>query len=104
MRRAVICLVTLCVFGFVGFSSASAADDASTVELPAALKALEVKDTQVLTKEQAQEVRGEGLFWVGGGVFVHNYVAYGVVYHESYEPVSVRILLTPYQFGIRVSR
>lgn len=104
MRRAAICLVTVCVFGFVGFSGASAADNAATEELPAALKALEVPSTQVLTEQQAQEVRGEGLFWVGGGVFVHNYVAYGVVYHESYRPVTVRILLTPYQFGIKVSR
>lgn len=103
MRRAAICLVTLCVFGFVGFSGASAADDAATEELPAALKALEVDDTQILSKEEAEEVRGEGLYWVGGGVFVHNYVAYGVVYHESYQPVVVNILLTPYHFGISVS-
>ena len=104
MRRATICLVTLCVFGFVGFSGASAADDAATEELPAALKALNVTDAEVLSEKQAQEVRGEGLFWVGGGVFVHNYVAYGVVYHESYEPVVVNILLTPWQFGISVTR
>jgi len=65
------------MFGFVGFSDASAADDAATEELPAALRALEVTDAEVLSEEQAQEVRGEGLFWVGGGVYVHNYVANG---------------------------
>ena len=103
MRRAAICLVTLCLFGFVGFSDASAADDAATEELPAALKALEVTDAEVLSEEQAQEVRGEGLFWVGGGVYVHNYVAHGVVYMESYQPVVVSIVLTPYYFGINVT-
>jgi hypothetical protein len=73
--------------------------------MPAALKALTVNDSQVLSQEEAQTVRGEGYsrFWVGGGVFVHNSVAHGVVYTESYKPVTVHIVLLPHVFGYHFS-
>jgi len=104
MRQAAICLATFCLFGLIG-STSSAADKAATSEMPAALKTLDVSDSQILSQEQAETVRGEGYsrFWVGGGVYVHNAVAHGVVYTESYQPVVVNIVLTPYVFGYRIS-
>lgn len=104
MRQAAIFLATLCIFGLIG-STSVAADKASTSEMPAALKTLNVDDSQILTQEQAETVRGEGYsrFWVGGGVFVHNRVAYGVVSMESYRPTTVRIVLLPHVFAYHQS-
>ncbi len=104
MRQATICLTTFCLFGLIG-SISVAADKATTSEMPAALKTLDVDESQVLSQEQAETVRGEGYsrFWVGGGVYVHNAVAHGVVYTESYEPTTVHIVLLPHVFGFRFS-
>ena len=104
MRRAAICRDTICLLGFA-VSTSFAADRAATAETPAALQALGIGDAQILSAEQADEVRGEGYapFWVGGGVFVHNYVAYGAVYIESYQPTSVSIILAPEAFGFCIA-
>ena len=105
MRRAAICLAMFCLFGLAG-SIGVAAEKAATADKPAALEALGITEHQIVSEQEAQSVRGEAYsrFWVGGGVFVHNAVAYGVVYMESYEPTSVSIILSPLHFGFWVNR
>lgn len=47
-------------------SSAFAGDRAQTAELPAALAAMNMQSSQVITRAEAQQVRGEGLLLLTG--------------------------------------
>jgi hypothetical protein len=83
---------------------AQAADKAATTARPAALRALGIPESQVMTHQEAHQVRGQKTldYWVGGVVLVHNNLGTAVVPISSYNPYVVRVVLMPWFASIAV--
>lgn len=102
MKRATLSALAVCLFSFFGLGQAVADDTAATKQLPTALRALNVDDSSIVSQQAAHAVRGEGLprYYVEGWIFVNNANTRGVLYMRSFQPVSVTVLMTRYQFGV----
>jgi len=80
----------------VSVGTAAAAEKAATDQLPEALTALGAEQSQVVTVEEAHEVRGQ-YFWANLGLSVRNYVTDSYVSVEG--PASyLRIWIDPVTF------
>ena len=100
MKNALIGLVAWGLF-LLASSATWAADDAVSSPLPAALQALQVEGSQLVSAGDAEEVRGQGgsLYWVAGVVYSRNYVFQGTVGVAFNKPALVNITLMPYVFS-----
>jgi hypothetical protein len=99
-----LCLIAICLLILCGVSPSSAADRAATSALPAALQALGGDNTQIVSQNEADAVRGQRypFYFVEGWVVVNNSVAQAVVYTQSYQPHVVNIVMYPWAFGVQV--
>lgn len=103
MKRTAVCLLVLALLGFLGVGTTQAEEKAATSRLPAALQALQVDNSDILSTEQASAIRGQGtpFYYVEGWIFVNNAVARGTFYMRSYQPMMVNVVLLPRQFAVR---
>lgn len=103
MKRATFSALAVCLLGLVGMGNAAAEDKAATRELPAALRALNLGETPIVSQAEAHQIRGEGFpsYYVEGWIFVNNANTRGVLYMRSFQPISVTVLMTRYQFAVR---
>lgn len=77
MRKLLIACMAFAAIAVLGSTSgATAGEKASTSELPAALQALGVDESRIVTQQEAEQIRGEAfdfnfqLSFVGGGITV----------------------------------
>ena len=97
MRNLIAVVALVAAVCMVSVGSAGAAEKAATDQLPEALTALGAEQSEVVTAEEAQEVRGQ-FFWANLGLSVHNYVTDSYVGVEG--PASyLNIWIDPYTFS-----
>ena len=59
MRKLIILCISIAVVATLSSSLVMADEKASTIELPAALQAIGVDQSKILSQDEAQQVRGE---------------------------------------------
>ena len=64
MRKLIMLSVAVAVIAVLGSSQAMADEKASTSEFPAALQAIGVDQSNILSQDEAQQVRGDYFFAV----------------------------------------
>ncbi len=96
MRNLIAVVVLVAAICTVSVGTAGAEEKAATDQLPDALVALGAEQSEVVTVEEAQKVRGQ-YFWMNLDLNVRNYVTDSYVSVEG--PASyMNIWIDPYTF------
>ncbi len=91
MRSPIVFVALLAATCLLSVGTVGAAEKAATDQLPAALKELGTQESQIVTVDEAKQVRGQRI-WFGVDLIFSNYVSEGYIGAEG----SVRNYLNLY--------
>ena len=100
MRNLIVLCVAMAFVAITGSSQLMAAEKASTSELPAALQAIGVEQTNILSQNEAENVRGEAFIAAFQIDFISANFAARVDFAGIFNAIAITI--TPGGIGIGI--
>ncbi len=101
MRKLIMLCVVVAVAAMTGSSKVLADEKASTSELPAALQAIGVDQSNILSQDEAQQVRGEHFFAVFQIDFITENFATRVFFVGEFNAIGITITTGGIGIGIQ---